>query len=177
MDKSVFDMDKVMHFREDWKDDFDKLNEELLECNAVILKELTRLRNNKPKNVVLELVAYKKLAKNFYRYLDMFEMYKEIADAAIERLLAQGENTALHNRKKWTKEEEELLIESVCDDVSISDLAFLFGRTPGAISSKISELVGLKRLSQDVVGKFIGTFDGKRVEGDIKGTVIKEETK
>ena len=81
--------------------------------------------------------------------------------------------------KRWTPEEDEMLIEYLClgETPSQVELALAFGRTPSAIKTRVSQLVGIGRLSQQIAGKFIGTIDGEQVEGKIVGTVMKDTKK
>ena len=100
-------------------------------------------------------------------------LYQEdLIKALIRENERLGEGIGDRGRKRWTEEEDELLIEMAArDDVTIINLCKEFGRTPGAIKSHISKLVGIKRLSADIAGRFIGTLDGVEVEGDIEGIV------
>lgn len=50
----------------------------------------------------------------------------------------------------------------------------MFGRSAGAIATRVSYLVGIKKVSEEVAGKFVGYLDGKHVEGVINGTVRKD---
>lgn len=78
------------------------------------------------------------------------------------------------SRKRWTEEEDNLLIEmAVADGTTTVELARVFGRTPGAIQSRITYLVGIERLSSKVAGRFIGTIDGEQAEVEIDGIVSK----
>lgn len=82
-----------------------------------------------------------------------------------------GENA----RKRWTPEDDELLIERVTMDETpnISQIAAEFGRTPSAIMSRVTLLVGRNRVSQEVVGRFVGFMDGDYVEAELDGELFK----
>ena len=76
--------------------------------------------------------------------------------------------------KKWDKDEDELLIDLASqDDYTTTKIAVYMGRTPSAIQSRISYLVGIKKLSQEIAGRFIGTLNGQSVNGYIEGSVLK----
>ena len=79
------------------------------------------------------------------------------------------------NGEKWTDEEDGHLIELVCDgNTPMVELCTIFGRSPGAIQTRISYLVGIRRVSSEIAGKFIGTLNGAKIEGNIKGNLIKK---
>ena len=79
------------------------------------------------------------------------------------------------SNKRWTKEEDEELIERICnEEYDLNQIAITLGRSQNAIQTRLSYLVGVKRLSQKVAGKFIGEINGKQTEADVTGTVYKE---
>ena len=76
--------------------------------------------------------------------------------------------------KRWTNEEDETLINLVCEGkTNIHKISTILGRSPGAIQTHISYLVGRKRITQEVAGKFIGFINGITAEAEICGTVYK----
>lgn len=79
------------------------------------------------------------------------------------------------HRKKWTAEEEEALITRAAEGDSIDVMAKQFGRTSQAIATKISDLVGVGRISQKVAGRFVGVINGIEHECEISGTVTREK--
>ncbi len=85
-------------------------------------------------------------------------------------------NIERNRNKRWTKEDDETLIEYVCSsDESIASVAKIFGRSPASVQSRITKLVGIERLSKEVAGRFLGTIDGHQISGDIKGIVSKQK--
>lgn len=70
-----------------------------------------------------------------------------------------------------------MLIEEVCGDTSIHELSLMFGRTPSSIKTRVSTLVGLERISQEVAGRFIGKINGDDANADIEGIVLKKGDK
>lgn len=92
-----------------------------------------------------------------------------------EQMLERMENDSEGKKwQRWSDKEDELLIELVCDGCSMLRLSTTLGRTPGSIKTRLSKLVGLKRISQKVAGRFIGCIDGEQTECVVDGTVYKE---
>ena len=126
----------------------------------------------RPKSIIVELNTYRKYCPLLINLLcDLSDINKA----------ACKENKRIHNKtqeranKKWTKEEDEMLINYLCDhNSSLTEIAAIFGRSPTAISSHVSNLVGRKRISQEVAGRFIGYIDGEEKESDIVGTIYKK---
>lgn len=80
-----------------------------------------------------------------------------------------------NSNKKWSKEQDELLIEMVCEgESSVIEIATTMGRTPSAIKTRVSQLVGLKRIEQEVAGRFVGAINGIKSDVVIEGKLIKE---
>lgn len=69
--------------------------------------------------------------------------------------------------KRWGKVEDEWLIDAVCHDVPILKIAVALGRTPSAVQTRITHLVGVNRLSQQVAGKFIGMANGEEFQANL----------
>ena len=94
---------------------------------------------------------------------------------ALHMLACLIESQQVNQNKRWTDEEDEMLIEMACDDeVSMIDLALFFGRSPGAIQTRITNLVGVGRISQEISGRFVGSINGEHVAGVIEGELRKE---
>lgn len=101
-------------------------------------------------------------------------MKQMIIDRLLVELDRMGDGIGERGGKRWSQEEDEMLIEMAArDDYTIIKLARAFGRTPGAIQSRISMLVGINKISAKVAGRFIGTLNGEHVEGDISGVLRK----
>lgn len=76
------------------------------------------------------------------------------------------------NRKRWTAEEDEVLIEIASQgERTLFQLALDMARTPGAVQSRLSYLVGIRRISQQVAGRFVGYVDGEPVDAEIEGVL------
>lgn len=118
----------------------------------------------------------KKLRELLYRTCQLHLVTRQILDKALMELDRYEDGYADQSRKRWTEEEDEALIErAACDDSTPIQLAQEFGRSPGAITSRISYLVGIKRVSSKVAGRFIGRIDGQEVEADIDGVLTKKD--
>jgi hypothetical protein len=89
----------------------------------------------------------------------------------LDRVIA---NTEQNRGRRWTEEEENWLIDLVVSDTPILEISTIMGRSASAITNKVSKLVGLQRISQQIAGKFFGTINGETVVGEIEGTVQKK---
>jgi len=125
-----------------------------------------------PKNAFKQVSLYRALLKRAGLHIMMLQ---DVNRKLMKELIRMGAGIGDQGRKRWTQEEDEMLIEAATDGTkNIIDLANAFGRTPGAIQSRITKLVGIKRLSEEIAGRFIGTINGEFVKGDIDGTLRKE---
>lgn len=122
-----------------------------------------------PKNTAWQL---KVLRKNARVLCDVCVVLSETLDDAVrESHRLRGELSARH-RKRWTKAEDEALVEMASQEgATAAGLAAIFGRSPQAIATRLSELVGIERTKQTVLGRFVGTIGGAHVEGQAEGTV------
>lgn len=135
--------------------------------------QIYKALNQRPKSIIVELNIYRKYAPILIEYL--LEITK-INKAAINENERVFKKTDTNSRKRWTDVEDNLLIEAVCSEgATPARISAQFGRTPSAINSRITYLVGVKRLSQKIAGKFIGEINGENVNGFAVGTVYKEE--
>lgn len=145
---------------------FDK--QELLEAFTKVAK----VTKERPKSVIIEVNIYRKyiplLLDAYIRMCEGLRKANMVYERSTDIKYARG-------NKKWTADEDNELIEQVCrEDMNIHQLSAVFGRSPGAIKTHISELVGRERLSQEIAGRFIGTIDGMETDAVIDGTVFKE---
>ena len=119
-----------------------------------------------------DLILYRKYVP---KLIQICQQQQEIIDGytkTFDRYITDSEK---HKNKRWSKDEDEVLIELVCDnDTSLLEISTTLGRTPGAIKTRLSNLVGTKRISQKVAGRFIGTVNGDRSDCEINGVIYKE---
>lgn len=135
-------------------------------------KACTNVVINRPKSILDELRVYRKHVPVLLQYYGKVAEVLNMSAEATQRLDKSNPDNA---RRKWTEKEDNLLIEEVCkDDANLAKLAIMFGRSPGALQSRITHLVGVKKISQAIAGKFVGKIDGVLTESDIAGVVYKE---
>ena len=139
--------------------------------DSSVVTDIYTLIVHPPKNAFAKISACQELLCRAALRILALEDFKKAATLEIER---HESNVGERSRKRWTPEDDDLLIETAAqDDATIFGMAKEFGRTPGAIQSRISHLVGIKRMSVEVAGRFIGTLNGEFVDGDIDGVVSK----
>lgn len=139
--------------------------------DASVVTDIYALIVHPPKSAYAKITACQELLRRAALRILALEDLKEKALLEIER---HESNVGERSRKRWTSEDDDLLIETAAQDgATIFGMAKEFGRTPSAIASRISHLVGIKRMSAEVAGRFIGTLNGEFVEGDIDGVVSK----
>lgn len=135
--------------------------------------QVYKVSTQRPKSIIAELNIYRKYAPILIEYL--LEITK-VNKAALNENERVFKKTDTNSRKRWTDTEDNLLIEAVCSEgATPARISAQFGRTPSAISSRLTYLVGVKKLSQKIAGKFIGKINGEDVNGMAVGTVYKED--
>ena len=134
-------------------------------------QRLALVSSQRPKSIVEEVRIYRKYVPIMIKaYCIQSEGMKKAA-MQIWRLTDVDYD---RGKKRWSKEEDEMLINLVCEgNENIHQISTILGRSPGAIQSHISFLVGRKRLTQEVAGKFIGTINGETTQAEICGTVYR----
>ena len=136
---------------------------------------ITNLYANRPESLEEEVAAYRKDIPHLITYIDVLTDNLRMAVERIERI---NNKTDTNAKKKWTKDEDNLLIDVVCSEKwTPLQISTIFGRTPAAINTRVSYLVGVQKLDRKVAGHFVGEMDGKEVRATIKGTVFKGEKK
>ena len=138
-------------------------------CDAAI--QLMKVSTERPKSLIAEIATYRKYVPVLIKaYCKQSEWLKK-ATMQIDRCTDIEYD---RGNRRWTSEEDETLISLVCEGkYNIHMISTMIGRSPAAITSHISVLVGRKRLTQEVAGKFIGTINGESAQGEIVGTVYK----
>ena len=146
-----------------------------LEDSAPMKEAGNKLYNNyihRPKSIIVELNIYRKYVPLL---LDYVLQLSRINSHVMTESIRMHKKTNEKQNKRWTKEEDEKLIDVVSDGSwSQTEISAMFGRSPQSINARVSYLVGVKRLSQTVTGRFIGYINGQKTEADIAGTVRKE---
>lgn len=142
--------------------------EELI--NAFV--QLVKVSEQRPKSIVVELNTYRKyvpfILKAYCMVSDLNKKATMEAHRCVDIEYDRG-------NKRWSSEEDETLINLVCsEEYNIHKISTVLGRSPNAIQTRISFLVGRSRLTQEVAGRFIGTINGISANAEIKGTVFKE---
>lgn len=140
-------------------------------CNAAVIA-LLKLQREKPKSIVVELNMYR---KHVPKLLELYFQKYDIAHACVKETERFHSDCEDKKYKRWTDEEDNVLIDLVCEEEkSPMEIALCLGRSVSAIKTRVSVLVGKKRLSQKIAGKFIGTINGEETETSIDGIVYKE---
>lgn len=123
-------------------------------------------------SILKELEVYRKYVPIMMEYMRYFDKLAYTSTTMLQRY----EDVSTENKhKKWTKEEDELLIELVCrDDMSMLQISTSMGRSVPSIKTRVSKLVGMKRLSQEIAGRFVGIVDGQRTDCKVNGIIYKE---
>lgn len=134
------------------------------------MSEVMRVLQERP-TLIEELRVYRKYVPAIVKYCRGIDKLNEQLLTHFERY----ENGAIDKKyQRWTEEEDNALIELVCaEDMGILELSTTMGRTPSSIKTRISKLVGIRRLSKEVAGRFIGNIDGEYTECQIDGIVTK----
>ena len=149
-------------------------NWQTVQNGRAALMKLSDLVSQPPKNKFKELQQYRSLAKAVIEYQFVYQDFVNACTEEVDRVLS---GTSDRSRKRWTDDEDTALIEMAAEDHTATEIAIMLGRSPGAIQTRLSYLVGVNRVSSQIAGRFIGWLDGEQVEGDIDGVVTKDATK
>lgn len=123
------------------------------------------------KNVMNRLNAYREVSATFR---DAIITHQELRDMAMrERAQIAGKGTP-RSGKKWTDDEDSILIDRAVTGDDVQAIALTLGRTPTAVSGRISHLVGVKRISEAFAGTIRGQLNGEEVEGVFVGNVSRK---
>lgn len=134
------------------------------------VRDIDTLRNNPPKSIHVRMKMYDRVASAFLDHLDFtIEMKRELTKELKQERGARPDR----NGKRWLDDEDILLIERVAAGDSIQKIANTFGRTPLAVSGRVSHLVGIKRITEEIAGRIEGYLNGAEVEGVFVGKIRK----
>ena len=128
------------------------------------------LLTNKVKSPYVRL---KRLRKTFDSIVNEASFLANVLDVCIKFMGQMNNGKPGRGNKRWTDEEDALLVDLVANgtpDVLVSNV---MGRSVSSCKTRVSKLVGIGRITQDVAGYFIGSIDGDHIEGKIDGTVTK----
>ena len=162
--------------------DYDPMSDGIAMCNMEqfqgkgenyeAMLKISQVIQNRPKSIVEELRIYRSNARKLLKYI---EERDKLLKWALEQNSRFENDCDEKKYQRWTSEEDEMLIELVCDEkTSLLELSTIMGRTVSSIKTRITKLVGVKRISQKVAGKFIGSINGEEKEVNISGTLYKE---
>jgi len=136
-----------------------------------LYKQVYFLLNESKVNPYVELKKWRKLGNRFLKYIETVGKTWRMNRIETARL---EDGYANRNGERWSEEEDELLVEMACNGSSELELAKQFGRTSSSVHSRLSHLVGIRRLEQTANGYFKGVVDGKYTEGEINGVIKKK---
>ena len=120
----------------------------------------------------LEIKTWRGLGKKMLAYMKMVDKFSHQTMKEQQRLKTMKSDRA---NKRWTPEEDELLIELLCnEEYTLLDVSKTIGRSITAINTRVSTLVGIKRTNQEIRGLFTGKLNGMIVDGTIDGLLTKE---
>ena len=154
--------------------DIDEALQKYAEIRGEVANSLYQLGrctwNADGRNAFQQIQIYRKyvpvLAKNF-AVVDALANYFGAQLEVIEQKSVANKN------KRWTPEEDERVIDMICDGFTEIEIAIKTGRSIGAIHTRVSKLVGINRIDRKVAGHFLGYINGEKTEGDIDGVVTK----
>lgn len=139
----------------------------------ILYQKIFKLLNESKLKPFHEIQAWRKVGKNMMTYM-------ETVTKGINNVCKENKrlSTMKYDRghKKWTEEEDEILIELLCDDsLTLLDVSKTLGRSISAINTRCSVLTGVERVKQKIQGKFQGKLNGMVVDGTIDGLLFKED--
>lgn len=137
-----------------------------------LINKIDELTYHPAGNAFKQLQEWRKIGKHMGAIIETCYELNMASENQIKRL---SDKTGERSNKRWSNREDEDLIDLICDhNASIIEISSILGRSPAAIQRRLSHLVGIKRVSSEVAGKFIGTLNGASIEGNIRGQLIKQ---
>lgn len=86
-----------------------------------------------------------------------------------QEYLQATEDATERARKRWTEQEDEILVSKAAEGAGVQNIALALRRTPGAVSARISHLVGVRRISESFAGGIEGYLNGEEIKGTFVG--------
>ena len=146
-------------------------NWETIDKGRKAMAALSQVISQPPKSAFKEIQLLRKYAKEVLQYQFIYQDFVEACSEEQSRLIDGMSDRA---RKRWAEDEDNILVDMASrDEENITSIAMMLGRTPGAIQTRLSYLVGIEKVSTKVAGRFVGWMDGEHVEVDIDGTVTR----
>lgn len=125
----------------------------------------------KPKgNAFHQLRAFR---KNVAILLDHLDSITDLSKATEEIKKEMSGEAAKAQGKRWTDDEDAALVElATKDDETLTSIALSLGRSPSAVQSRLTHLVGIERKVQKIAGKFHGLIDGNWSDAELEGELL-----
>ena len=160
----VFDRDNLDLF-------CDKKTEEFAGEAFAAMKEIVELNTHpKKESAFKRLQKYAKDTEILIKYMVLRESLFKSSKKQLDDLVhGNFEN----NGKRWTEKDDECLISLAAQNGSnVRGISLAMKRTPGAIKSRLTFLVGIKRVSANVCGRLVGYVNGEKFDGHNAGEYI-----
>jgi hypothetical protein len=156
--------------------DHDKLQDALGDSTATevvrMLSKAIGAKGQKGCSTAEQLRIFKKYTP---KAIALIYALTEAQDGLLKETARVFDEAQENSGKRWHKDEDEYLIElATMPGSTMMNMAATLGRTPGAIQSRLSQLVGIGKISQEIAGRFIGTLNGEHVVGVIDGELTKQ---
>ena len=141
------------------KDEFEYACRQVWQINPVMIDPIT------------ELMTYRKYIPTI--------VLGQFVKGKLERFDLAAFDTLMNNQftntgKRWEEWEDETIVNYICNDEPMWQICCVLGRTESSIRSRLSTLVGRKRISKEVAGRFVGTMSNDNGNCYIKGTVFEK---
>ena len=125
-------------------------------------------------NSIKELMYLRSLLDELVGVLGCYTLWAETYEALFSRVISDVDR---NGRRHWTEDEDLALIEMFAEGVPTIEVAARLGRSPSAIHTRVSTLVGVERQEMKVGGYFDGFLNDERVQGILNGSVSKNARK
>ena len=147
-------------------------NESLSKETKTAIVKLFECSHSKGGNMAQKYRTYERYVPVL---LKLHFQFQDMLDKQYEQIERYEKAASARKNARWTPDEDNALVEMAVQGVGIHELSTMFGRSPASISTHLSKLVGIGRISQDIVGRFFGTLNGEEVSGRIDGTLVKSK--
>lgn len=156
-------------YSQSFKKKFRRLEEEYR--NAA--RELMEMEHRPQKNAFAALAKYRRASKILIEMVNVFQIVHDDQNRELEILNGSGME---RDKKRWTPVEDETLVDLASRGTeSLMRIAVSLRRSPGAVTSRLTYLVGIRRVSEEIAGRITGFIDGEPVEGFFSGTLARSQ--